>query len=144
MALDISAANAIFTITVPGLYNAPVTLQNFAAGRAWDIQDQQYVETEMSVDGYLSAGFVPAPVDQTIHLAASSDSIVVFEAIMAAQQTARAIYRLGGEITLKSTGRKYTMVNGVLHGMAAAPSAGRVLEPRSFAIRWQAVYPAGV
>ena len=144
MALDISAANAIFTITVPGLYNAPVTLQNFAAGRAWDTQDQQYVETEMSVDGYLSAGFVPAPVDQTIHLAASSDSIVVFEAIMAAQQTARAIYRLGGEITLKCTGRKYPVVNGVLHGEAVAPCAGRLLGPRSCAIRWQAVYPAGV
>ncbi|MBO1325345.1 hypothetical protein K2X14_11600 [Acetobacter sp. TBRC 12305] len=144
MALDITAANAIFTITVPGLYNAPVTLQNFAADRAWETSELEMAETEMSIDGYLNAGWVPNPVDQTISLAASSDSVVVFEAIMAAQQTARTLYRLGAEITLKATGRKYTMVNGLLRAMAPTPSAARVLEARTFSVRWQATYPAGI
>ncbi|MBO1326049.1 hypothetical protein K2X14_10215 [Acetobacter sp. TBRC 12305] len=144
MALDITAANAIFTITVPGLYNAPVTLQNFATDRAWETAEQICSESEMSIDGYLNAGWVPSPVDQAIVLSASSDSVLVFEAILAAQQTARALYRLGAEVTLQSTGRKYTLVNGVLHALAAMPSAGRVLQDRRFSVRWQAVYPAGV
>ncbi|OUJ10798.1 phage tail fiber protein [Acetobacter okinawensis] len=144
MALDISAANAIFTITVPGLYNAPVTLKNFATDRAWDVAEQSCAQTQMSIDGYLNAGFVPEPVDQNIVLSAASESVVVFEAIMTAQQTARTLYRLGAEITLTSTGRKYTMVNGVLSGMAPMPSAGRMLADRHFAVRWQAIYPAGL
>ncbi|GAN70674.1 phage tail fiber protein [Acetobacter syzygii] len=144
MALDISAANAIFTITVPGLYNAPVTLKNFATDHAWDVGAQHCAQTQMSIDGYLNAGFVPEPVDQTIVLSAASESVLVFEAIMTAQQTARTLYRLGGEITLTSTGRKYTMVNGVLQAMAPMPGAGRMLGDRHFSILWQAIYPAGL
>ncbi len=144
MALDISAANAIFTITVAGLYNAPVTIKNFSTDRAWDVAEQNCAQTQMSIDGYLNAGFVPEPVDQTIQLSAASESVVVFEAIMTAQQTARTLYRLGAEITLTSTGRKYTMVNGVLRAMAPMPSAGRMLADRQFAVRWQAIYPAGL
>ncbi|MBO1329246.1 hypothetical protein OQ496_12685 [Acetobacter suratthaniensis] len=144
MAYDITAANAVFTITVAGLYNAPITLQNFAADQAWETAELNCAETEMSVDGYLNTGWTPAPVDQTIHFSAGSESVVVFEAIMAAQQTARALFRLGGELTLTGTGRRYTMTNGVLRSMAVVPSAGRVLHPRSFAIRWQSVWPAGV
>lgn len=57
MAYDITAANAVFTITVAGLYNAPITLQNFAADQAWDTAAQNCAETEMSVDGYLNTGW---------------------------------------------------------------------------------------
>ncbi|NHN82206.1 hypothetical protein GOB88_12270 [Acetobacter lovaniensis] len=144
MALDISAANAIFTITVPGLYNAPVTLKNFSTDRAWDVAEQNCAHTQMSIDGYLNAGFVPEPVEQSITLSAASESVIVFEAIMTAQQTARTLYRLGAEITLTGTGRKYTLVNGVLHGVSPMPSAGRLLADRHFAVSWQAIYPAGL
>lgn len=144
MALDISAANAIFTITVPGLYNAPVTLKNFSTDRAWDVAEQNCAHTQMSIDGYLNAGFVSEPVEQSITLSAASESVIVFEAIMTAQQTARTLYRLGAEITLTGTGRKYTLVNGVLRGVSPMPSAGRLLADRHFAVSWQAIYPAGL
>ncbi|GAN86342.1 phage tail fiber protein [Komagataeibacter intermedius] len=142
--LDITAANSIFVITVTSLLNAPVRLENYAADRAWDAPELEMAETEMSIDGYLNAGWVPNPVDQTVSLSAASSSVPVFEAIIAAQQTARTLYRIGGEITLTSTGRKYTMVNGVLRAASVLPAAGRVLEARTFAIRWQSVTAAGV
>ncbi|GBR56503.1 phage tail fiber protein [Gluconobacter sphaericus] len=142
--LDITSANSVFVITVTGLLNAPVRLQNYAADRAWDAPELEQAETEMSIDGYLNAGWVPNPVDQTVSLSAASISVPVFENIMAAQQTSRSLYRIGGEITLTSTGRKYTMVNGVLRSVTVLPGAGRTLENRTFAIRWQSVTPAGV
>lgn len=144
MLRDITSANAIFTITVPNLYNAPITLQNFSASRAWDISEQVMAETEMSIDGVLNAAWLPAPVDQSIHLSAGSDSVIVFETILMAQNTARVLYRLGAEITLTGLGRKYTLVNGVLHSASVAPAAGRMLQDRSFTIRWQSVTPAGI
>ena len=142
--LNITAANSIFVITVTSLFNAPVRLENYATDRAWDSPELEMAETAMSIDGYLNAGFVPNPVDQTVSLSPASTSVAVFESIMAAQQTARTLYRLGGEITLTSTGRKYTMVNGLLRAASVFPAAGRVLETRTFAIRWQSVTPAGI
>ncbi|MEE8663498.1 MAG: hypothetical protein SOH81_07955 [Acetobacter sp.] len=97
--LDITSANSVFVITVTSLLQAPVTLENYAADRAWDAPELEMAETEMSVDGYMNAGWVPNPVDQTISFSAASSSVPVFEAIMAAQQTARSLYRLAGEIT---------------------------------------------
>ena len=141
---DITSANSVFVITVASLLNAPVRLQNYAADRAWDAPELEMAETEMSVDGYLNAGWVPNPVDQTVSLSAASVSVPVFEAIIAAQQTARSLYRVNGEITLSSTGRKYTMVNGLLRAAAVLPAAGRTLETRTCAFRWQSVVPAGV
>ena len=141
---DITSANSVFVITVASLLNAPVRLQNYAADRAWDAPELEMAEPEMSVDGYLNAAWVPNPVDQTVSLSAASVSVPVFEAIIAAQQTARSLYRVNGEITLSSTGRKYTMVNGLLRAASVLPAAGRTLETRTFAFRWQSVVPAGV
>lgn len=98
---DITAANSVFTITVPGLYNAPITLQNYAADRAFETEARELAETAMSIDGYLNAGWVPNPVTQTIALAASSESALVFEAIVMAQDSRRGLYRMGAEIQIR-------------------------------------------
>lgn len=141
---DITAANSVYTITVPGLYNAPFTLENYSADRAFETEARELVETQMSIDGYLNGGWVPNTVTQTISLAASSDSALVFEAIVAAQDAKRGLYRLGAEIQIPSTGRKYTMVRGLLRSIVSIPSAGRVLEPRAFEIIWERVLPAAI
>lgn len=141
---DITSANSTFVITVTNLLNAPFALSNYAADRAWDVAEQEMAETAMSIDGYLNAGFVPNPIDQTVSLSPASDSCVIFDTIIAAQKTSRTVYRLGAAISLTSTGQKYTMVNGVLRAANVMPSAGRVLETRTFAIRWQSIVPAGI
>ncbi|MFT8720026.1 phage tail fiber protein [Acetobacter sp.] len=144
MGLDITSANAIFTITVPSLYNAPVTLQNFGASRAWDIENQEMGVGSMSLDGYYNAGFRYAPVQQTITLSASSDSVVVFEAIISAQIANASLYRLNGMITLTATGRKYTLTNGLFLTGSMLPSAEETLAERTFQVNWGRVLPAGI
>ncbi|GAL97846.1 hypothetical protein AA0312_0714 [Acetobacter tropicalis NRIC 0312] len=141
---DITAANSVFTITVPGLYNAPITLQNYAADRAFETEARELAETVMSIDGYLNAGWVPNPVTQTIALAASSESALVFEAIVMAQDSRRGLYRMGAEIQIPAIGRKYTMVRGLLRSIVSIPGAGRVLEARNFEITWERVLPAAI
>lgn len=141
---DITAANSVFTLTVPGLYNAPVTLQNYAADRAFETEARELAETAMSIDGYLNAGWVPNPVTQTIALAANSESALVFEAIVMAQDAKRGLYRMGAEIQLPAIGRKYTMVRGLLRSLVSVPGAGRVLEARRFEITWERVLPAAL
>lgn len=142
--LNITSADVVFAITVSGLLNAPFTLSNFATDKIWETAERELAETQMSVDGYLNAGWIANPVDQTISLSAASDSATIFETIVAGQDLTRTIYRVGGAITITGTGRKYTMVNGVVRSVNPIPSAGRVLDPRTFSVRWQSVTPAGV
>lgn len=99
--LLITSANAIYTITVPGLFNAPFTLKNFAADRAFETEARELAEESMSVDGFLNVGWVANAVSQTISLQASSDEASVFDSIIAAQDQARTIYRLGAVIQLQ-------------------------------------------
>lgn len=144
MSGDITSANSIFVITVAGLLNAPLTLQNYAADRAWETAERELAETQGSVDGFLNAGWIYNPVDQTVSLSSASTSCTVFETVIAAQDLSKTIFRLGCTITLTSTGRKYTGVNGVLRSANQVPSAGRTLDTRTFAIRWQSMSPAGI
>ncbi|GAN69289.1 phage tail fiber protein [Acetobacter orleanensis] len=141
---DITAANSVYTITVPGLYNAPITLENYAADRAFETEARELAETAMSIDGYLNAGWIPNPVTQTIALAASSESALIFEAIVMAQDARRGLYRMGAEIQIPAIGRKYTMVRGLLRSIVGVPTAGRVLEARHFEIIWERVLPAAI
>ncbi|MFT8723528.1 MAG: hypothetical protein ABF443_12000 [Acetobacter malorum] len=141
---DITAANSVYTITVPGLYNAPITLENYAADRAFETEARELAETAMSIDGYLNAGWIPNPVSQTIALAASSESALIFEAIVMAQDARRGLYRMGAEIQIPAIGRKYTMVRGLLRSIVNVPTAGRVLEARHFEITWERVLPAAI
>lgn len=142
--LLITSANAIYTITVPGLFNAPFTLKNFAADRAFETEARELAEESMSVDGYLNVGWVANAVSQTISLQASSDEASVFDSIIAAQDQARTIYRLGAVIQLPAIGKKYTLTRGYLRSAVQIPSAARVLEARAFEVRWERVIPAAI
>ena len=141
---DITAANSVDTITVPGLYNTPIALENYAADRAFETEARELAEPAMSIDGYLNAGWIPNPVTQTIALAASSESALIFEAIVMAQDARRGLYRMGAEIQIPAIGRKYTLVRGLLRSIVGVPTAGRVLEARHFEITWERVLPAAI
>ncbi|WP_438381473.1 hypothetical protein ABHV46_10805 [Asaia sp. BMEF1] len=140
----ITSADAIFMLTVQTLFNAPVRLENWSADRAWEAAAIEQVETRMSIDGKLNAGWVPNPVDMTLGIQPNSDSAIMFEGLSTAMAGARTPYILGGEITLPGLGRKYTLVTGYLVSASPLPSAGRMLEERQFTIRWERVYPVGM
>jgi hypothetical protein len=137
----ITSANSVFTITVPGLFPAPVTLHGYAAERAWNTDQQDLAETQMGVDGRMTAGFIPAPVKQTVSLQADSPSKAIFNAIARAMKQAREVFYINGAISLPSTGEAVTCVRGVLTNFKPIPDAGKVLQPLDFAIVWERMDP---
>ncbi|WP_025885531.1 phage tail fiber protein [Asaia prunellae] len=144
MAAFITSADAIFVLTIDTLFNAPITLENWSADRAWEAAAIEQVQTRMSIDGKLNAGWVPNPVDMTLNIQPNSLSIPVFEALQTAQATARTPYQLGAEITLPGLKRKYTLTTGYLVTGSVMPAAGRLLEERSFTLRWERVIGLGI
>jgi len=135
----ITSANSIFTIIAAKLFPVPVQLRGYAADKAFATDAVTLAEVLMGVDGIMSAGYTPAPVNQTITLQADSTSKQVFDAIIAATKTAREVYFLTGHISLPSTGEVYTMTRGILTTAKQIPDAHKVLQPIDYVITWESI-----
>lgn len=138
---NITAANAIYTLSIPNVLLAPAQLQGFAADDIFDTEPLEAGETLMGVDGILSAGFVFVPVSQGITLQADSLSNAVFDAWWTQEQANKTKYAASGQIKLSSIGTKWSLTNGFLVTYPVIPNAGRTLKPRKFMIRWQSAFP---
>lgn len=139
MEKTITSANSIFTLTIPGLFQAPVQLMGYSTDRAFATDAVQMAEAQMGVDGRLSAGYTPSPIVQTITLQADSPSRDIFSTLITAMDTAREVYWLNGTISLPATGESYSMIRGVLVNAKAIPDAQRVLAPIDYMITWESV-----
>ena len=98
----ITAANAVFMLSVESLFPSPQQLQGFAADDVFSHALVAPVETLMGVDGFLSGGWTPQPKVQTIALQADSPSTYIFDTWYAAQEQAREVYIAQAHIALAS------------------------------------------
>ncbi|KEA07119.1 phage tail fiber protein [Rhizobium rhizogenes] len=137
---SITSANAIITLTIPGLFNTPQQLQGFSADNIYDMAVQEVVQTAMGVDGILSGGFVFNPVEQTFDLQADSNSNTIFETWAATQKQIKDVLIANGETTLTSVGRSYVLTKGFLISLPPAPAAGRILQARRYMVRWESCF----
>lgn len=140
----ITSADAVFTLTVKTLFNAPVRLENWASNRAWEGQALRLADTRLSIDGKLNKGFVPSAYDMTLTFSPNSNTWDIFDVIATSSRQAETVYELNGELRLGGLGRKYTLISGCVIEMSAVPNGGELLEERSVHIRWQDVLPAGI
>ena len=141
-ASTITSANSVVAVTVAGLFPTPVQLQGYSTDKAWDTAAQVVTETQIGVDGRKTAGLVFNPVKQTFSFQADSPSAQIFEAIFAAQRSARDVYYINAIISLPATGEKYVCSKGTLEDYNSVASAGKVLGAREFSINWGSVLPA--
>lgn len=135
----ITAANAVFMISITNLYASPLQLQGFAADDVFSHALVAPVETLMGVDGFLSGGWTPQPKVQTIALQADSPSSYIFDDWYAAQEQAREVYVADAHITLASVQRAFHCVKGFLTNYPPMADARRILQPRRFSITWESI-----
>jgi len=137
----INSSDAVITLSAAGLFSG-VQLQGFSTDDIADTDSSETVETQMGVDGQLSAGYTPAMVKVTFTLQANSPSIDLFEQIDAQQVSGRAPIQLSANYTFPGVGKTYSAVNGYLTSVPRMPSAGKVMKPRRFTVTWESVTPA--
>jgi len=140
--MSLTAANATILISVPGLFDVPQQLQQFAADEVYSTQSLKSAEVRMGVDGFLSGGFVYVEVVQGYTLQADSDSINIFDTWWASQQVAQDVFTASGLILLPTLGKKWTLRKGFLTDYQPLPEAKKLLEPQKFSITWERVIPA--
>lgn len=138
---SLTAANAIITLTIPGVFNQPQQLQQFAVDDIADVDTLTVAETLMGVDGYLSGGYVFNKVKYTYTLQANSPSCFVFDQWKLAQDSQEDTFAANGLLSLKSLGTKWNWTNGFLVEWKPAPDIKKILQPRKFAIEWESVVP---
>lgn len=136
---SITSANSILTLTVAGLFPAPVKLEGYASDKAFAIEALALAEIVMGVDGRMSAGYTPAPSMQDITLQADSPSKSFFNALIAATKTAREVFYITGTLSLPATGETFSLTRGVLTKGQQVPAAAKVLQPQDYQITWQSV-----
>lgn len=139
MAGTITSANAVYQLSISGLFDSPVTLQQWSADRAWETDAVDIAELQLSVDGILAAGFIPYLIPQSLMFMASSPSIAIFEQWAATEVANQEKLTATGIISIPSVNEKYTLTQGYLTSYVATPAAGKVLQPRTFRLTWAAV-----
>ena len=144
MANTINSANSVFLLAISPLFTTPVQIQGYMADAAFAQEGVDISENVLGVDGVMSYGWIPQMYPQTVSIMPSSPSSVIFETWSAAENTAREKFPATATITLKSTGRKYSLQNGVLTNYVPIPEAGKVLKGRPFKIVWNTILPAAM
>ena len=137
----ITSANSVFTLSVAGLFPVPQQLSGYSTERAWNTDGVDLAETQMGVDGRMTAGYVPNPVPQTISLQADSPSKAIFTAIARAMVASRDVYYISGTIDLPSTGESFVGRRGVLQNVKKIADAGKVLQAMDYKIVWESLEP---
>lgn len=135
----LTAANCTFALSISDLYPIPQVLSNFSSDNPFTTEDTVIAETQLSLEGKLSAGFVPSTIKQAITLMATSASIQMLVDWMQASRTDKTVYRCDGIITIPGIGTSYVLSNGVLISGKQIPDAKKVLQPISFKIEWESV-----
>lgn len=137
----LTSANAVITLTIPGIFSTPQQLQQFAVDDVADVDTLTIAETLMGVDGFLSGGFVFNSVKYTFTLQADSPSCFIFDQWKNAQATLLDTFPANGGLLLKSLGTKWTWTRGFLVDYSPAPNIKKILQPRKFGVVWQRVFP---
>lgn len=139
--MSISSANATILLGVASVFVIPQALAGFSADDIFDSDPIDTAETQMGIDGNLSAGYVFAPVKWNVTLQADSPSISFFENWYTAELVAKDKFEAFGNVGLTGINRNFVMSNGFLTSYPVMPNAGKFLKPRKFQITWGKVLP---
>ena len=141
---SLTAATAVYMLSITDLFTTPQQLQGFAADDVFNTDAIPSAETLMGVDGKLSGGFIYAPIVQNIMLQADSDSNFIFDQWFATQQQQQEAFIANAVVLLKAVGSKWNLTRGFLTQYKPIPDAKKILQARSFQITWNIVAPSAV
>lgn len=137
--MSITAGNSVAYIVVENLFPQGFKLEKYGTDAALQLENIQFAETAMSVDGQIIAGKIFNIKPVTVTLAADSPSLKSFEEWISTQEQAREVMWCSMTITIPSTGRTYQYDKGVLQAGNVMPPVNRTLGERTFVLHFESV-----
>jgi hypothetical protein len=142
---SITSANTIIMMSVVGVFNSPVQMQQFAADDIFGNDSIPGSEIAMGVDGHMTAGFVFAPIPWSIHLMGdATPSTDLFDGWYLANRKAIDVFYANATVLMPSLSKKYTLTRGSLTSYKVMPDAGKTLRTRTYTVTWQSIAPANL
>lgn len=140
----LTTANSAFALQIVNLFNSPQLIQGYATDDSFAADDQTSVETQMGVDGGLSAGYTPVPTVLNVMLQADSPSNDIFDQWIQAMRAAREVYVANASIRLQGIAKGYAFTRGYLTSHSPMAGSKKILQPRKFVITFQDCQPANL
>lgn len=139
MAGTLTVANSSMVLTVAGLFDAPVILQDYSADEVFSTEPSTHIETMMGLRGNLSGGWVPAERVVNITIMGDGATNFVFEEWDAAQRQLRDALVCGLIVTIFSISRVYTCTKGFLRTYNPIPDGRRILQQRRYTMVFESI-----
>lgn len=139
---SLTSANCVLQLAIAVIFPTPQQIQQFTTDNIYDAPSVRPTIVKMGVDGKQSSGFVFVSKEVTIDLMPNSPSNDIFDTWATQMEANEDVYECSGLITLKSTGRKFTLIDGSLTMYTPLPGAGQVLKDRKYGITFGKIIPA--
>lgn len=139
MSREITSADVAATMTIDPLYPAGFSLQQFSADQGIVADVVQEVETRMSLDGYLSAGYTPSPKVVNITFEPNSPCVPYLSAAMDYQRANNQPCEFSLTVYIRATGVTKYFNHGFLQSGTPMSGVGKTLQPMTFALVFESV-----
>lgn len=136
---DITSADVAATMTIETLYPSGFQLELFSADQGLIADAVQEIEARMSLDGYLSAGYTPAPKTVNITFEPNSPCIVYLTTLQNAQRSNRRPYEIGLTVYIRATGVTKYFNHGYLQSGTPMSGVGKTLQPMSYSFVFESI-----
>lgn len=142
MSGTITSANSVIMLGVNTIFSVAQQLQGYAAEDIFDTDDVDLAEVVLGLDGKQSSGWVPFNVKWRFTLMPNSDSLLMMDTWITAQNVLKDVYTAFGVVMLPGPKKKFTLSNGTLTRGKVIPDAKKTLQPQVYEITWESVLPA--
>lgn len=142
--MTITAANCILYITVPGLYDSPVKIEQFGTDAMVSVAQNNPVVAQKGIDGHTSFGWVPTNKEVTFTLAADSPSLRLFEDWANYQEMIREVMVCNAEFSMPAILRKIVGTRGAMTTAQTHPNAAQTLQAAAFVVTFDTWTPSAL
>lgn len=139
MSRDITSADVAATMTIETLYPSGFLLQQFSADQALIADAVQELESRMSLDGKLSAGYTPVPKTVNITLEPNSPSVPYLATLMQSQRSSKRPFEVSLTVFIRATGVTRYFNHGFLQSGTPMSGIGKTLQPMTFSFVFESV-----
>lgn len=142
MPRTLTTANSSFALQIEGLFPVPVNIKGYATDDMFSTGEVDTSETMMGTDGKLSGGYVFVEKTFVFVLQADSESNDIMDNWIAAEEAAREKLIANAVVILTGIGGKFALTRGFLGSHTPMAGSKKVLQPRSFTIKFQSITKA--
>lgn len=139
MANNITSADVAVRLSVEELYPSGFDLEVFGTDAGVVVDAVTDIETRMSIDGHLSAGYTPVPKTVNFTIEPYSPAYDYILDWARRQQSSRKVFAANMTIRVPAINRTFRFLNGYLTQHLDVPAIQKTLQPITFQVTFERI-----